>query len=293
MAIEIIPQPTTPAPTEKVGRSDYQRQNDLINALASQGDEILTNWKDLASVPSIRQGTIIYHSGNLYSVNDQDEAISGSLSEGINYLRLTASGDNLTAAWVTSLAGYSFNEAQNGLYNGVNLIVRAMVFKVGSENIRGLHLDNTINGSFFDSTGDLHASDLFARSIDLSRIPKVTQLSLLESSSNPTQGAMFSFLSPFIPDNGNSVALQGESKSLILFTGFGEELVVVSVYRAERISSSVIRINVAFGNARQPSDGRTAIGVIDLNSGSSSQIQLPGSPSTLGPGFLRVLYKEN
>jgi hypothetical protein len=100
--------------------SDYEAQNDHIDAFINQiagGYTILTEW-DSTTVPEIAQGAYIAHGGVLYVVDTEDYSIgAGDLSAtGDYYVRLTVDGDNLTAAWESSLTGFTWNASYQGLY---------------------------------------------------------------------------------------------------------------------------------------------------------------------------------
>jgi len=162
MAINKITQPGTIVP---IGNDDYTQQNLLINAVMSQSNEILTDWKSTAAIPDIKQGTYIYHSGNMYSVDGSNENISGSPATGINYVALTASGTILTAAWITSLSGYTWNPVYNGLYNGNILIIKACIYVSGISYQRGIILDNAISGGVLLADGHILVNALTSENI--------------------------------------------------------------------------------------------------------------------------------
>lgn len=121
MAITVITQPDPGASTDNV---DYTNQNLLINgAITLPNANILTDWSSTGSAPDIALGAYIRHAGNLYQVDTADEAVTGTPSAGINYLKLSVSGSTLLASWRTSLIGYTYNEAYNGWYNGTDQVL--------------------------------------------------------------------------------------------------------------------------------------------------------------------------
>ncbi len=155
MAINLI---TQPGATTPIGNDDYTQQNLLINGALAQGDEVLTSWADTVTEPSIVQGTYFYHSGNLYQVDSADEAISGTISSGVNYIVLSVSGTTLTASYTTDISSYTFNPAYNGLYNGTDLVIKAVTYLIGTANIRGTSINKTMDGMFMLSDGSFVSS---------------------------------------------------------------------------------------------------------------------------------------
>ncbi len=155
MAINLI---TQPGATTPIGNDDYTQQNLLINGAMAQGDEVLTDWADTVTEPSIAQGTYFYHSGNLYQVDSADEAISGTIASGVNYIVLSVSGTTLTASYTTDISSYTFNPAYNGLYNGTDLVIKAVTYLIGTANIRGTSINKTMDGMFMLSDGSLVTS---------------------------------------------------------------------------------------------------------------------------------------
>ena len=106
MAINLVENPNTSAP---VDNDDWSKMyNNLVAGAVPQGG-ILTDWDSTTAAPSLAQGAFIRYEGNLYQVDGSDEAISGSPASGLNYVVLTLSGTTLTAAWATSISGYSYD----------------------------------------------------------------------------------------------------------------------------------------------------------------------------------------
>jgi hypothetical protein len=166
MAITLLTQPTTGAP---ITSADYTSQNDLISANQVPNLSILTGWETVGAAPAIKQGSYIRHAGNTYEVDTADEAISGTPSAGVNYIALTLSGSTITAAWVTSITGYSYNPAYGGIYNGTGLQLIRDVVRLDTGNyIRGMGFGQDFNyiyyadgqfyaGSDYNITGDIIA----------------------------------------------------------------------------------------------------------------------------------------
>lgn len=91
--------------------ADYQAQNAHLQAMINQANGsvgILTQ-ASISTIPSIKQGTYISFGGVLYIVDTEDYTILGTAIAGDNYIRLEASGDNLTATWVQTITSYAWN----------------------------------------------------------------------------------------------------------------------------------------------------------------------------------------
>lgn len=78
---------------------------------------IITEYNSLL-LPRLSLGSVIQHGGVLYVVQDEEYEISGSVSQGANYIRVSASGDTLAVEWVTSRNGYSWNPVYGYLADG-------------------------------------------------------------------------------------------------------------------------------------------------------------------------------
>lgn len=136
MAINLVPFGTAGAP---ITSGDYDAQNNNIAANAVPMLSVLSGWATTGAAPAIKQGAFIRHAGNNYKVESGDESISGAPASGINYIELTLAGTVITAEWVTSLSGYSYNPAYGGIYNGAGQqIIRDICLLDGTDYIRGL-----------------------------------------------------------------------------------------------------------------------------------------------------------
>jgi hypothetical protein len=115
MAINLLPEPTTGAPT---GLNDYNYQNALQQALhgLNEYNNILTEW-ETAAEPEIAVGSRMVHDGGLYECQTADEAIAGAPADGYVYIKLTEAAGVLTADFVTSDAGYTFDPIKGGWYH--------------------------------------------------------------------------------------------------------------------------------------------------------------------------------
>lgn len=114
--IDLVTAPTGGAP---LTTNDYDAQNNYIQAAINRllADQLhLTNWSNL-SVPAVSQYVYIQHGGALFQVNNSNATISGSPSNGRVYVKLTRSGDVLTASFVNSASGYSWNYVYCGFYH--------------------------------------------------------------------------------------------------------------------------------------------------------------------------------
>jgi hypothetical protein len=115
MAINLIPEPTAGAP---LGVADYNYQNALQQALHGMGshNDILTEW-DTTTEPEIAVGARLVHDGGLYECQLADEAIAGAPADGYVYIKLTETLGVITAEFVTSDAGYTFDPIKGGWYH--------------------------------------------------------------------------------------------------------------------------------------------------------------------------------
>lgn len=129
MAINKITQPDGGASTDN---ADYTQQNLLTQAALNPLNQVFTDWTSTAAAPAIAQGTYFQHAGETYETQSSDETISGTVSAGINYVKLSVSGSTLTAAWTQSLAGYTYNEAYQGWYSGTDQIIMNAVYLDGT-----------------------------------------------------------------------------------------------------------------------------------------------------------------
>lgn len=135
MAINLLEQPSSGVPT--IGNSDYQKQN--INDLAGlvANGSIFTDWTSTAAVPDAQTGAVIKHINNIYEVQLTDETITGSTSEGANYVKATVSGSVMTLSFVTSVSGFAYYSQYDGIYNASNeQLLSDVLYKTGTTYYR-------------------------------------------------------------------------------------------------------------------------------------------------------------
>lgn len=156
MAITLV---TTPDPSAPYTAADYGYQNGLIIANEVPMLSVLDNWELVASEPVIKSGTYIRHANSTY-LTSGDETISGTPAAGYNYIEITLTGSTLTAAWVTSVSGYTFNQASGGIYNGAGKqLLPDICYLDGASYIRGRCMGMDYNfvylasGNFLLSSG--------------------------------------------------------------------------------------------------------------------------------------------
>jgi hypothetical protein len=114
--------------------ADYEAQNAHISAfnnLANNQPFILTN-SGGTGLPAIKLGTYIQYGGNLYVVDTEDYAITGTPVDGNNYIRLSGS-TTLTAEWVQDVSSYVWNEVYGYKESGSYFLLPYMVVKDGTE----------------------------------------------------------------------------------------------------------------------------------------------------------------
>lgn len=116
MPITLMTPPTggIPVTTDDYG-NNVAIQQQLVNNL-SKNTYGLTEWYTLTE-PEISLGTNIQHGGSFYVVDTADESIAGAPADGRVYIKLTAGVGVLTASFVTSLAGYSWDDIYQGFYH--------------------------------------------------------------------------------------------------------------------------------------------------------------------------------
>lgn len=99
-------QPTTPA------TDDWNNLIGHINAYSKQ----LSGLQYPLSGTVLKQSSYIQHGGVLYQVQDSDYTILGSIVAGVfNYIKITVSGENLVATWVTDISAYTWSNEYNYL----------------------------------------------------------------------------------------------------------------------------------------------------------------------------------
>lgn len=113
--------------------ADYQAQNAHIaafNNIVNNQPFILTNSSG-TGLPAIKVGTYIQYGGNLYVVDTEDYAITGTPVDGNNYIRLSGS-TTLTAEWVQDISGYAWNEVYGYKESGSYFLLPYLVVKDGA-----------------------------------------------------------------------------------------------------------------------------------------------------------------
>lgn len=114
--------------------ADYEAQNAHISAfnnIVNNQPFILTN-SGGTGLPAIKLGTYIQYGGNLYVVDTEDYAITGTPVDGNNYIRLSGS-TTLTAEWIQDISSYVWNEVYGYKYTGSYAILPYLVVKDGTE----------------------------------------------------------------------------------------------------------------------------------------------------------------
>ena len=123
MAITLLASANTPLPTVAADWTLMYAQLTACKQLLTTNPQILTEW-ETTTVPELAKGTYIQHLGAIYIVDTANFPIAaGALAVGVNYIRLTTSGVTLTVDWAVSLAGYTWDYENNGLYNGASQIL--------------------------------------------------------------------------------------------------------------------------------------------------------------------------
>ena len=156
MAINIVTPPTGGAP---LSTDDYDAQNTLLQALLysiNKETRFLTEW-DTTDEPSIKQGVYIQHGGSLYLVEDTDESISGSPSDGMVYVKITEAAGVLTASFVTSAVGYSWNDTYNGFYHADGTQLLPIFIRLSSSGTVWDKYILSFSNNRFDITGERYA----------------------------------------------------------------------------------------------------------------------------------------
>lgn len=132
--------------------ADYQAQNAHLSAFINQVNSQAFVLTEVATttVPALKQGCYINNGGTLYVVDSGDEAISGSPSDGNTYIKISVSGDNLVAAFVNDISGYTWNQAYGYLASGTDLILPYLLVKATASytKYRWDALNNSVGGNF-------------------------------------------------------------------------------------------------------------------------------------------------
>lgn len=196
--------------------ADYTALEKSILSLVSGFDGvILTAWDDKTTTPKITQSVYIRHAGNTYQVTGADETITGTLSAGNNYVKLTGTGSTLTASYVTSLSGYTFNPVYNGWYNGSDQILTEFVVLDGSDiintkNISRYEFDKNIDqDGLLRAIGDVEISNDLTVSNDLQVNGNIYQTEQYFGEVDLTQNAFFDRFSGIVPNVGDIATING------------------------------------------------------------------------------------
>jgi len=122
--ITMLVSPNTPNPNLIGDWALMAAQLTACKQLLNTNSLMLTEW-ETTTRPEIAEGTYLQHLGAIYIVEDDDFAIAdGDLgAAGTYYIRLTTSGVTLTVDFESSLAGYTWDYENNGLYNGTHQIL--------------------------------------------------------------------------------------------------------------------------------------------------------------------------
>jgi hypothetical protein len=142
MAIELIEQATGGAP---LSTDDYNAQNVNIAAQLYSIDQNtlhLTEW-DTLNFPKIKKDVYIQHGGALFQVKDSDYTITGSLSNGRLYIKLTRTGNILNATLTNSAVGYSWNYITNGFYHAdTTQLLPYIIYRTITPSYYKYHVDS-------------------------------------------------------------------------------------------------------------------------------------------------------
>jgi hypothetical protein len=114
--------------------ADYEAQNAHISAfnnIVNNQPFILTN-SGGTGLPAIKLGAYIQYGGNLYVVDTEDYAITGTPVDGNNYIRLSGT-TTLTAEWIQDISSYVWNEVYGYKESGSYFLLPYLVVKDGTE----------------------------------------------------------------------------------------------------------------------------------------------------------------
>lgn len=160
MSIDIVTFPDPSLPTN--GTTGYTRQNEhLKGRIPGYDGTLLTEWDNKTTEPELKQSVYFRHGANLYTVSSADEEITGSLSAGKNYVKITGTGDTLTASWITSLSGYAYNPVTNGWYSGTDQALVEFVVLDGSDIINCKYIDRYGLERYVTQDGDFYIDQEF------------------------------------------------------------------------------------------------------------------------------------
>lgn len=150
-----ITQVTAPA-SVPAAIADYEAQNAHISAfnmIVNNQPFILTNSEN-TSLPAIAIGSYIQFGGNLYIVDTEDYAITGTPVDGNNYVRLSGT-TTLTAEWIQDISTYVWNPVYGYKYTGSYAILPYLVVKASTEYEKYSLFSNDVafNGKILDQYG--------------------------------------------------------------------------------------------------------------------------------------------
>jgi hypothetical protein len=172
VAITKITPPTGGAP---ISTGDYNAQNAILTAIINSRERIwLTEMgQGNTNKPDIIDGLIISHAGAFYKVTG-NESISGSPSDGRAYVKLTESAGIITASFVTSSIGYSWDSTYSGFYHPDGTQLIPVVISVNNSGAEFYKLDffknnpeneNDISSNINAPIGDIQNDNITEDSI--------------------------------------------------------------------------------------------------------------------------------
>jgi hypothetical protein len=241
--------------------SDYVAQNAHMMAFMNQVNMqafILTHPTTLDK-PKIAVGAYISHGGSLYKVENDDEDITGSPSNGKVYVRVTGDA-TLTASFVTDISSYAYNAAYGSLTSGAYTLLPYELRKSGNDwlkyrfdMIKGIADQDlrTTDIPTFDkiNTGhgnnELYAMDQNVRSSDS---PTFTQISTANGPNKPVNNNDASM--PSVGIGGFSYAYHSTSKSGTPSITIGSGGTWVYIAQSTRDVSTRTEIGRIAGGAR-------------------------------------------
>ena len=148
MAITLLASANTPLPTVAADWTLQAAQLTACKFLLGKANVPFTGMDNLV-VPSLALGTYIFHAGAVYIVDTANFPIAAGtlVGAGQYYVKVTTSGVTLTAEWVSAIAAYSWDESNQGLYNGTSQILSYAMYYDGAASYYKRQLFNIANAS--------------------------------------------------------------------------------------------------------------------------------------------------